>query len=99
MIMRFEIEGHSMEPALEAGQQFFVSEIGKIKVKDIVVLKESEKEMYLVKRVKAELENGTFIVEGDNAGHSRKFSVSKEQIVGKLSFCYWPLEKFGFVKN
>ena len=58
--------------------------------------------MHLVKRVKALLENDEYLVAGDNAEHSedsRKFGpIKKEQIVGKLSFCYWPLEKFGFVK-
>ena|SRR3989344_105911 len=98
MIARFKIEGHSMEPAIEAGQHFFVSRLSKPRLNDIVVLKDMEKEMFLVKRVKAELENGNFLVEGDNIGHSRKFSVKKEQIVGKLSFCYWPLKNFGFVK-
>ncbi len=96
MITHFKVKGHSMEPALQEGQQFVVSKLSKPRVNDIVVLK--EKEMYLVKRVKAELEDGNFLVEGDNLGHSKEYFVEKGQIIGKLSFCYWPLKKFGFVK-
>ncbi len=99
MIERFKVEGHSMEPAIEAGQQFFVNKITKPHSGDVVVLKHPERDgMFLVKRIKEQIENGEFLVEGDNTGHSEKFAVRREQIVGKLSFCYWPLKKFGFVK-
>ena len=92
-----------MEPAIQAGQQFFVSRTSKPQPGDVVVIKHPQKKMFLVKRVKEELENGEFLVAGDNPEHSedsRNFgAVKKEQIVGKLSFRYWPLKKIGFLKQ
>ncbi len=99
MIKRFQVRGHSMEPAIEAGQQFFVSKAENFKVGDIIILRHPQKEMFLVKRVKEELENGNFLAEGDNTGHTGEFTIEKKQIVGKLTFCYWPPKKIGFVKN
>ena len=104
MIERFKVEGHSMEPALGSGEYFLVSKVGRPRVKDIVVIKHPEKNgMYLVKRIVHELPNNFYIVAGDNVEHSedsRKFgAINRDRIVGKLSFCYWPLKKFGFIKK
>src|SRR3989344_6532313 len=96
----FKIEGHSMEPAIKAGQYFLVLNFTGPKVNDIIIVKHQKKSIFLVKRVKAVLKEGKYLVEGDNPGHSedsRKFgAIKEEQIVGKLSFCFWPLQKFGF---
>ena len=104
MIRLFKISGHSMEPVLHSGEYFLVTKFGKPKVNDIVVIMHpGKKRMFLVKRIKKKLKNGEYLVSGDNLGHSedsRKFGAVKEaQIIGKLSFCYWPPEKFGFLRK
>ena len=46
---------------------------------------------------------GTYFLVGDNRStsvdsrHSAVGCISKEEIIGKIVYCVWPMEKFGFV--
>lgn len=86
---RYRVEGDSMLPLLEKGDQVLVDENAKVKVGDIVIAEHPFKEnVEMVKRIKEIDKEGRYFLIGDNADEStdsRTFgSVSIQYIKGKV---------------
>lgn len=87
-ISKFTVYGKSMLPVLKEGQDVVsMNWFYKVKVGDIVVIKQDGKEM--VKRVQ-KVQGNKVLVQGDNAQESidsRQFGpVKMDQIVGKVVY-------------
>lgn len=87
-ISRFTVNGNSMKPTLNPGQDVLsVNWFINPKIGDIVVIKQGDKEM--VKRV-TKIDGRQILVRGDNkkeSTDSRDFGpVNMDQIVGKVIF-------------
>lgn len=89
-----------MAPTLRAGDFLLVSKTQNFLIGDLVVVNQNESK--LVKRVVDE-DLGQVWLSGDNvkeSNDSRNFGwVDKNQIVGKVIFCYWPRLKINFKVN
>ena len=98
-VMRYVVEGPSMEPAFRAGERLLVNRIAyrrrAPRVGDVVVLRDPERpDRYLLKRIAAPATGQPapgqrrFFVLGDNAAlsrDSRAFGpVAREQIIGRV---------------
>ena len=85
------IEGESMLPAFKPGDRVVVNTSSDVQVDDVVVLRQPCEDRLIVKRV-ARVENGYYIVSGDNDAHStdsRVFGpVERQQILGKVKDKY-----------
>lgn len=92
-LMRFKVEGRSMEPTFPPGTTLLASSIPYIfiqpKITDVVVINDPRTGRLLLKRITKKGKN-QFFVAGDNPGSStdsRTFGpISKEMIVGKVIF-------------
>ncbi len=99
-LLRFEVEGLSMVPALGPGDRVLVLRTDHISVGDIVALRQSEPDdptdrdvgHVTVKRVTG-VERNSVRVEGDNSSvsrDSRHFGpLPRSAIIGKVLWCYW----------
>ena len=92
-LMRFKIVDKSMEPEFKEGDFVVASSISymfrKPKGGDIIILKHPEnKKMILIKKIEQDLENGKYMVIGNNkelSTDSRKFGpVDREDIIGEV---------------
>ena len=90
-LKRFSIEGESMLPEFKPGDRVVVDTTVQPKEGDVVVLRQPREDRLIVKRI-AYLENGYYIVSGDNDTHStdsRAFGrVARQQIFGKVKYKY-----------
>jgi len=91
---RFRITGNSMMPLLKPGDEVLVNPRAYRKIPpnpgDVVVTRHPyRKDLRLVKRVTAVLDDGRCLIEGDNPSEStdsRSFgSVALEQILGRVT--------------
>ena len=91
LLLKFKIQGHSMEPTIKNGQTVLVSSLPYIfkkpKVNDVIALENGNK--ILIKRILKMNAQEVFIA-GDNLEDSldsRKFGmVSKNKILGKVIY-------------
>jgi len=90
-LRRFRVEGESMLPEFKPGDRVVVDTTVQPQEGDVVVLRQPREDRLIVKRV-ARLENGYYIVSGDNDAHStdsRAFGrVARQQILGKVKDKY-----------
>ena len=92
LLSRFTIVGHSMEPALLAGDSVLVSSVPflfvKPKMGDIIAFKKEGK--IFIKRI-IKKDEKKYFVKGDNKKDSldsRRFGwVERKEIVGKVIYC------------
>lgn len=90
LLRKFKVSGHSMEPAIENGQEILVSSLPFIfkdpETGDIIAFKNGDK--FVVKRIKKAGKN-SFFVKGDNNEDSREYGwIEKERIMGKVIYIY-----------
>ena len=95
------VSGHSMEPALRAGDWVFVIPFSVPRVGDVVVLRNPrERDELMLKRVER-VDDDSVLVSGDNANDSldsRHFGlVARADIVGRAALRYAPLARFGLI--
>ena len=87
-LFRFKIEGDSMFPAFESGDEILVNRLSyllcKPRIRDVIVLKKNK---FIIKRI-AKINNRKYFVVGDNkkeSTDSRDFGwISKKEILGKV---------------
>ena len=102
MLRRVAVAGHSMEPALRAGDWVIVSSLSRApRVGEIVLARDPrERERLVLKRVAA-TRGGAYELRGDHADHStdsRAFGpVSRDDIVGRAVFRYAPVSRIGVI--
>ncbi|MBI3289824.1 S26 family signal peptidase [Candidatus Microgenomates bacterium] len=72
-----------MEPTLKAGQFVLVNRWATLKVGDIVVANDTERDIRVIKRVKKTRGNRVQVV-GDNEGHGGEMTINKSQIIGRV---------------
>ena len=87
MLQRYEVKGHSMEPAFHNGDKLLLSSLFfNLREGDVVVFSCGSRD-YL-KRIKAVVGKNKFAVAGDNSSHSRSWNITRNQIKGKLLIKY-----------
>ncbi|QQS40632.1 MAG: nickel-type superoxide dismutase maturation protease [Acidobacteriota bacterium] len=86
----YRIEGDSMAPVLNNGEEVLVEEGAQVSIGDVVIARHPSKEgVEMAKRITAIDANGKFFLVGDNSDEStdsRRFGpVSLEYIKGKVT--------------
>ncbi len=83
-LLRFRVNGHSMEPNFHEGDLLLVNRWVRPKVGDIVVARDPINiHRLILKRIKEEQKN-KYVVAGDNKGHSIPRKITKAAILGKV---------------
>lgn len=88
LFLRFEVIGHSMEPAIKNGQEIIVSKIPFWLIPprkgDIVAFDDNG--MMIVKRI-TEAKKSKFKVKGDNKKDSKDYGwIERKNIIGKVVY-------------
>ena len=87
IINRFRVEGHSMIPSFSHDDRILINSLRyRLKPGDVVVFRRSGKD-YL-KRIKKLVGSDRFLAEGDNAGHTASWDISRSEIKGKYLMKY-----------
>lgn len=98
-LRRVEVRGPSMRPTLEEGDRLLVAGTRRLRVGDLVVLREPGGDGLLVVKRLAALEGAEVVVRGDNPGQSRDSRaygpVPRAAVVGRAWWRYHPPERAG----
>lgn len=88
LLSRFTVIGHSMEPAIRAGDTLFATSLPYLfshpSVGDVVVIKKDKQ--FLVKRV-TDTKKDAYFLSGDNSADSLLVGwVTRKEIIGKVVY-------------
>lgn len=94
LLGKFKISGHSMEPAIENGQEILVSSLpflfSKPKTGDMIAFSFARPGLtkLAVKRIK-KINGNKYLIEGDNKSDSKKFGwIERKNIIGKVVYIF-----------
>jgi nickel-type superoxide dismutase maturation protease len=94
---RFVVSGDSMLPTLSPGDRLLVARIGRVKVGDIVVVRDPRYPSRLICKRVVSADARHIVVRGDNpdaSTDSRAFGpVPLEWVVGRVIRRYWPSDE------
>lgn len=101
-VVRVEVDGHSMAPALQAGDRVVVVRGLAPRAGDVVAVPDPRRpSRLLVKRVRSVGADAGLELAGDNARastDSRAFgAVASSEVVGRVVWRYWPPHRRGSV--
>ena len=77
------VNGISMEPKFHGGDLVIVKSASDYRVGDIVTYRDPEMEVYVIHRI-IDVEQGRFVIKGDNNAWIDTFHPTKDELVGKL---------------
>lgn len=96
---RIVVEGLSMVPTLDPGDRLLVARLGRLRVGDVVVLRDPRRPHALVVKRLVAVDAHHVVVKGDNPDvsvDSRAFGpVAKSEVLGRVLRRYWPPEAAG----
>ena len=73
-----------MDPTLRIGQFVLVNRWVLVKVGDLIVANDTQRDIKVIKRITKEVGRGKWKVESDNEGHGKPRVVTRDQIIGKV---------------
>ena len=72
-----------MEPTLWAGEFVIVNRFGKLKVGDLVVAYDIDRDIKVIKRVKS-IDRNMILIVSENIGHGKPIKINRSEIIGKV---------------
>jgi phage repressor protein C with HTH and peptisase S24 domain len=99
-LTRVAVSGHSMEPALHAGDWLVIDRSSRVGVGDVVVaLDPRENSRVIIKRVIRVGTDNELLLASDHPAHSGEEigPVRPSAVLGRAVLRYWPLSRVGFI--